>query len=77
MVIWMNKILFIPIMLSLLVLSGCEDNNIYIIKSAGNIPGGSCPTDYTCFDVSNVTSNIYTYNVSSSLDNPYILDVSA
>jgi hypothetical protein len=60
----------------LCVLSGCSEEE-YIFLNGGSSPsGGSCPLDTTCFDVSNVTTNPYEYDVSFSVDEPYRLVVS-
>ena len=68
--------LFIAFILMMIcVLSGCSEDLI-LIGSSPSPSGGSCPIDTTCFDVSNVTSNPYVYNVSFSSDEPYRLVVS-
>jgi hypothetical protein len=40
----MNKALFIPILLGLILLSGCSSDNIYIFAGANNISVGAAVT---------------------------------
>jgi hypothetical protein len=71
-----TQLLIAFILMLVCLLSGCSEEVFLNIGSSPSPSGGSCPLDTTCFDVSNVTTNPYEYDVSFSLDEPYRLVVS-
>ena len=68
-------IMWVAILLILLALgmTGCEEIQYIPVGSGNGTSGSVCPADTVCFDVS-TQPNPFTYNVSTSLDNPYTFD---